>query len=282
MITKGPVLCLSVFFTALVFCLLLTSCGLFYYDDFRSVTETVNSSENIIGSGNNFYVNEVIDGDTFSISTGDKVRMLGINTPEIDRYYYSEAKNILDIMIGGKQVELEKDITDRDSYGRLLRYVHIGDVFVNLEMVKRGYANVYTLPPDIRYSEELLMAERHARQNGLGLWAQSRRLYNIRLLLNYDAEGDDCSNNNDEYVVLRNSCQDISMKDWQIKDEARHIYTFENFVAKKETSFILYTGKGQDTETELFWNYGCSIWNNDHDTLFLYDEQGNLVLEYNY
>jgi len=114
---------LSPFYITLVFLFFITSCGLFYYDDSNSSTEVDDSTEYFHNSGNIFYVDEVIDGDTFSITNGEIIRMLGINTPEIDRYYYHEAKDILDIMIGGKQVILKKDITDRDSYKRLLRYV---------------------------------------------------------------------------------------------------------------------------------------------------------------
>ena len=98
----------------------------------------------------------------------------------------------------------------------------------------------------------------------------------------YDAQGNDYNNNNDEYVTIKNSCGDINMNDWQIKDEARHIYTFKNFVVETGSQFTVYTGSGIDTQTKLYWNQNCAIWNNDHDTLYLYDNLGNLILEENY
>ena len=116
-------------------------------------------------------VSRVIDGDTVELANGERVRLIGIDTPERDRPYFQEAKEKLTELIEGKEVVLEKDISEQDRYGRLLRYVWLGSVLINLEMVKQGYANSYTYPPDVKYQEEILQAEREARQKGIGLWS---------------------------------------------------------------------------------------------------------------
>lgn len=67
-------------------------------------------------------------------------------------------------------VRLEKDITDRDKYNRLLRYVYVGDTFVNLELVKQGFAYSYSYPPDIKYQEQFVKAQQEAREAKRGLW----------------------------------------------------------------------------------------------------------------
>ncbi len=227
-----------------------------------------------------FYVDEVIDGDTFSVTSGETIRMLGINTPEIDRYYYSEAKEILNIILEGKQVKLEKDITERDSYGRLLRYVYTGDLFINLEMVRRGYANVYTLPPDVRFAEDLLDAERYARENGLGLWAETKNDYSVRILLNFDAVGDDRENLNGEYLILRNEgTSGYNIKNWTVKDSGTSIYEFTGFFFVENTEITLFTGSGMDGGGAFYWNNPLPVWNNDHDSVYLRDRQG-LLIEY--
>ncbi|MBI4999745.1 thermonuclease family protein [Candidatus Gottesmanbacteria bacterium] len=124
-----------------------------------------------------FKVTRVIDGDTIEIETGERVRYLGIDTPEtVDprkpvQCFGIEASKKNKELIEGKTVRLEKDITDRDKYGRLLRYVYVGDIFVNLELVKQGFAFSYTYPPDIKYQAEILAAERQAREANRGLWA---------------------------------------------------------------------------------------------------------------
>lgn len=67
-------------------------------------------------------------------------------------------------------VRLEKDISEVDKYGRLLRYVYVEDLFVNKYLVEQGYAKVATYPPDVKYSQLFLEVEQTARKNNLGLW----------------------------------------------------------------------------------------------------------------
>lgn len=93
----------------------------------------------------------VVDGDTVEIESGERVRLIGIDAPERGDSYYSESKVQLEKLVLNKQVRLEKDVSQADRYGRLLRYVFVGDLFVNLEMVKKGYALAYTYPPDVKY-----------------------------------------------------------------------------------------------------------------------------------
>ena len=123
-----------------------------------------------------FKVTRVVDGDTIEIEGGEKIRYIGIDTPEtVDprkpvQCFGIEASKKNKELVEGKTVRLEKDITDRDKYSRLLRYVWIDDLFVNLELIKQGFATSYTYPPDIKYQEEFLAAEKEARVNKLGLW----------------------------------------------------------------------------------------------------------------
>jgi len=137
-----------------------------------SLTETPISSS-VSGT---FKVTRAVDGDTIEIEGGEKVRYIGIDTPEtVDprkpvQCFGIEASKKNKELVEGKTVRLEKDITDRDKYSRLLRYVWVDDLFVNLELVKQGFATSYTYPPDIKYQEEFLAAEKEARENKLGLW----------------------------------------------------------------------------------------------------------------
>ena len=123
-----------------------------------------------------FKVTRVVDGDTIEIEGGEKVRYIGIDTPEtVDprkpvQCFGVEASKKNKELVEGKTVRLEKDITDRDKYSRLLRYVWVGDLFVNLELVKQGFASSYSYPPDIKYQKEFLAAEKEAREAERGLW----------------------------------------------------------------------------------------------------------------
>jgi len=115
----------------------------------------------------------VVDGDTVEIASGERVRLIGIDSSESGQPYYLEARNKLMDLILNKGVRLEKDITDKDRYGRLLRYIYAGELFINVEMVRLGYAHSYTYPPDVKYQSQILSAEREARNNQIGLWAQT-------------------------------------------------------------------------------------------------------------
>ncbi len=126
---------------------------------------------------NLFKVTRVIDGDTIEIEGGEHIRYIGIDTPEtVDprkpvQCFGLEASAKNKELVEGKTVRLEKDITDRDKYNRLLRYIWVGDIFINLELVKQGFAYSYSYPPDIKYQDQIVKAQQEARQAKRGLWS---------------------------------------------------------------------------------------------------------------
>jgi endonuclease YncB( thermonuclease family) len=126
----------------------------------------------IISCANTEKVTEVIDGDTFRTKNG-AVRLLGINAPEMNEPGGDIAKDILALMILNKDVRLERDITDKDDYGRLLRYVYQGNAFVNAEIVRSGYAEARFYPPDTLYKKYIEEIEKMAVRNSRGLWSFS-------------------------------------------------------------------------------------------------------------
>ncbi|PIP24475.1 MAG: nuclease [Candidatus Moranbacteria bacterium CG_4_9_14_3_um_filter_40_7] len=145
----------------------------------NAISETGKSETKDGGEGDfvgEYKVSRVIDGDTIEIEGGERVRYIGIDTPEtVDprkpvQCFGVEASNKNKEMVVGKTVRLEKDTTDRDKYKRLLRYVYVGDTFINLEMVKQGFAYSYSYPPDIKFQKEILAAQQEAEKNKNGLW----------------------------------------------------------------------------------------------------------------
>jgi len=116
-------------------------------------------------------VTEVIDGDTFKTADEKTVRLLGINAPEINEPGADIAKTGLALMILGKEVSLKKDVTDKDDYSRILRYVFIDGLFVNAELIALGYVETRFFPPDTFYREKFEDLEKIAVRNNRGLWA---------------------------------------------------------------------------------------------------------------
>ncbi|MBA7508641.1 hypothetical protein ES705_00573 [subsurface metagenome] len=260
----------------IIFLIILCGCGL-YYDYGDSSSRSDNDA-----SSSGFMVKEVVDGDTIILSDNSRVRLIGINTPEYGMYFYGEAREVLEAMVLGREVVLEKDISEVDKYGRLLRYVYMDDLFVNLEMVKRGFANAYTYPPDVKYTEKFLEAERYARSNNLGLWEKSK-IDIVKIDINYDASGNDNLNLNDEYVIIKNIGTDsVNIYGWTVKDSGTSIYKFGSYIFEPASTIYLYTGSGKDGECKFYWGSSKPIWNNDHDTLYLRGKEGLLIEIYNY
>lgn len=123
----------------------------------------------------------VIDGDTIELSSGHSVRYIGLDTPEVRQKigsewvynpmsYAEEAKLFNKKLVEYKEVRLEFDAEKKDRYNRLLAYVYIGDKMVNFELIKHGYAMLYTRPPNIKYVEKFIEAQKFAREHKNGIW----------------------------------------------------------------------------------------------------------------
>lgn len=132
-----------------------------------------------------YSVVRVVDGDTIKIVYGGKetsVRYIGINTPEtVDprkpvEYFGKEASSKNRELVEGREVYLEYDVERFDQYDRILAYVwltsSIGDInsMVNYILVKEGYAQVATYPPNVKYIDRFVEAQEYASKNNLGLW----------------------------------------------------------------------------------------------------------------
>ncbi|MBI2900967.1 MAG: thermonuclease family protein [Planctomycetes bacterium] len=122
----------------------------------------------------------VVDGDTIHTTEGEKIRYIGIDTPERgrdgkpDEPFCREATEFNRRLVEGKEILLETDVGKTDKYGRTLAYLWIRDgdreVMVNAEIVRAGLAYVYTFPPNVRYADEFLACQREARAAGRGFW----------------------------------------------------------------------------------------------------------------
>jgi micrococcal nuclease len=130
------------------------------------------------------WVVRIVDGDTIHVRVGDrveKVRYIGVNTPEIHHPRKGEepggreAAEVNRTLVHDRQVRLDIDVQERDRYGRLLAYVWVGDTMINAELVRRGYAQVMTVPPNVRHQMLFVKLQREARDAERGLWRISSR-----------------------------------------------------------------------------------------------------------
>ena len=123
-----------------------------------------------------YEVKRVIDGDTFELEDGEIVRLLAIDAPDAKECYFEESKEALRKLVEGKNVELRKDVTEVDKYGRLLRYIMLPNegaedsVFVQEYMVRGGYAITENNAKDRLYANMLGVERTKAGKEGKGLW----------------------------------------------------------------------------------------------------------------
>ena len=115
-------------------------------------------------------VRQVIDGDTVGMADGARVRYIGIDTPERGEPFFDEATEVNRRLVEGKRVRLLKDQSDKDRFGRLLRYVLAGDILVNAELVREGLAEAKRYEPDVKFANCFQTLMQEAKQNKRGMW----------------------------------------------------------------------------------------------------------------
>jgi micrococcal nuclease len=229
------------------------------------------------------------DGDTVEVmiaaGTRETVRLIGVNTPESGECWSEEAALVLETLIPiGSEIGMTSDTSDRDQFDRLLRYIWIGTMSVNQEIVQRGAAISRRYSPDTALAERFEAAQASARSMDLGLWASEAcgpaSDSDLRIVdLVADAAGDDNQNLNGESVKVRNMGDNVAeLTGWGIKDEsASHRFNFPvGFSLAPGEVVTIYSGCGDEFGAELFWcAVGSAIWNNDGNTAFLTDLSGN-------
>ena len=159
---------------ALIAISILASCGsaptLETCDDVARATTRGGAESSTSSRGT--LVQRVIDGDTVVLADGERVRYIGMDTPEREEPFFDEATEYNRGLVEGKRVGLIKDESEADRFGRLLRYVLAGDILVNAELVREGLAEAKRYEPDVKFADcfDALMQE--ARDGQRGMWAR--------------------------------------------------------------------------------------------------------------
>jgi micrococcal nuclease len=138
-----------------------------------------------VGTTSTAHVVRVVDGDTIVVrlrGADERVRLIGMDTPETVKprtpvqCYGRAASAQTHRLLDGREVRLVQDVEARDRYGRLLAYVYRSDgLFINAELVRRGFAVPLTIPPNVRFADRFTALAREARRTGQGLWSACGR-----------------------------------------------------------------------------------------------------------
>ena len=237
------------------------------------------------------FVQRVIDGDSIEVILDGEtyqLRYIGIDAPEIGMPLFKGATEANEVFVENQIVELERDISDVDKYGRLLRYVYLPDGrMVNVELVGSGWAYAIAYPPDVKHQDLINSSEQDAKKVGIGLWAPLETpAQDLALSTEYDihvdpacsqfnAPGNDNDNKNEEYVCIVNrGLGTVELNGWSIHDEYGWTYQFPAFNLEGNSKLRLFTGCGIDSSEELYWcKDETAVWNNDGDCVYLQDSE---------
>jgi micrococcal nuclease len=136
-------------------------------------SQTTNQSEKQIDKKDTVTVEKIIDGDTIELQGGKRIRLIGIDAPEEGECLYQEAKEYLFSLLNKQNIVLEEDVQKTDKYGRTLAYVWKDNNFINLIMLKNGLAKLLTIPPNVKYVNEFIKAQKEAQEKSNGLWSKT-------------------------------------------------------------------------------------------------------------
>jgi endonuclease YncB( thermonuclease family) len=244
-------------------------------------------------------VTRVIDGDTIEVDIGGtiyRVRYIGMDTPELDDErpefcaLAQEATRLNRQLVEGETVRLERDISETDKYGRLLRYVYVDDTFVNAELVRQGLAWAEAYEPDTKYQDILEEAEAEARQDKIGLWQETEApspisVENVQITyIFYDGLVPNVES--DEYVEITNlgdQPRDLTGCVLIDIDEGYPSFTFPSYILAPGESIRVYTNEYHPEWGGFSFEYSQAIWNNtEPDVAVLYDNQGNILSQMSY
>ncbi len=170
--THGPTVLKHFALAALILIGILASCGtastLESCDDVSGATSQSGATSTTANEG--ALVRRVVDGDTIEMADGARVRYIGIDAPERDDLFYQEATDYNRQLVEGQRVHLLRDESDEDRFGRLLRYILAGDILINAELVREGFAIAKRYPPDEKFADCFDDLMHEAKENRRGLW----------------------------------------------------------------------------------------------------------------
>jgi len=225
----------------------------------------------------------VYDGDTFTLDSGDKVRVKNINTTELrsGEEDAEAARDAATAFVLGKTVTLEYGDKVRDSYGRLVAEAFVDGQSLSVHLVQKGLAHVMMLPPIPENRKEILDAQVKARAAGIGIWSDEHFQGTVHITsFHANARGNDREQVNNEYLRVCNVADgDLNVKGYQIMNSRGKVYVWPDLTIPAGQTVEVHSGRG-DTQGDpskqlmIYLQSDIPIWNNAGDTATIYDAEG--------
>jgi len=231
-------------------------------------------------------VTSVYDGDTFTLANGDKVRLAGVNTPELRpaEAYGVEARDSAEGFLQRGEVVLV-GAGSRDSYGRVLAAVEVDGRSLTEHLIRRGMGHIFIIPPigEGINLPSLLVAQQLAKAENLGIWSTDRYQGTLHITsFHANAAGDDRENVNGEYLRVCNiSNEPVNVDGYRITDAGRGNWVFPPITIPPGHTVKVHSGVGVNQadprhQLEIYLGSEYPIWNNRHDRATIYDRFGTI------
>jgi endonuclease YncB( thermonuclease family) len=230
---------------------------------------------------------KVYDGDTLTLASGDKVRLRGVNTPEIRPYeaFSTEARDAAAKVFLHQDVVLRYGAGDKkDGYGRLIASISVDETDLGMLLVEKGLGHVFHIPPDNLDIEPLLQAQAKAKAAKLGIWSDPRYAHEIHITsFHANGRGEDEVFVNGEYFRICNiSDQPVNLDGYAVINLAGQRYNFPPAVLLPGYTAKVHSGKGKsrtepDVQMELYLGSEGPIFDNKRDRLTLLNKDAEVV-----
>lgn len=232
-------------------------------------------------------VKSVYDGDTLTLDTGHKVRLMSVNTPELRPMepYGEEARDLARSLCLGKEAQISFNPDDAvDGYGRLLASVTCAEGSLALKLLEAGLAHVFLIPPVNEDVAPLLAAQKKARDAKLGIWSTERYRGDLHITsFHANAPGKDEYNLNGEYLRIANvNVEPVDIAGFALDNYAGEKYVFPAMTIPAGHTFRVHSGKGDnqsDPKDQLvvYLNSEVPVWDNGHERARILDPRGRPV-----
>jgi len=227
----------------------------------------------------------VYDGDTFTLNTGDKIRLRGVNTPELrpKEAYGIEARDAAADFLLQKKVTLHYGEVKKDGYNRLIASVETKEGDVGTHLLSLGLGHIFLIPPESVDLPKMLKAQEEAQESKRGLWSNPR--YTSRLHItsfHANGKGRDSAFVNGEYLRVCNiSSQEVSTKGFRIRNLAGKEFTLPEIIIPVGHTVKIFSGYGRHQKNprkqlEIYLGSRTPVWDNTHDFVRIMNQKGKI------
>ena len=227
----------------------------------------------------------VYDGDTFTLDNGEKIRLRGANTPELrpKEAFGIEARDAARDLLLNQEVHLTYGETKRDSYGRLIASVSVGEIDVATHLLENGYAHAFFIPPEELDTPKLLLAQQVAQDAKRGVWSIRRYQSDLHMTsFHANAPGNDSDNINGEYLRVTNiTSNTLNLKEYHIQSIRGDTWPFPDLEIPAGHTVKIHSGRGYhqrnpEKQLEICLGNHRPIWDNEKDRATIYDSNGKV------